>query len=294
MLGDDPELLLVREDELAVGLVAHVELALVLVGPLLRHVVRSVGGAEGVVEEERLVRRDDLRVLDERQRLVGDVDREVVALLRQLRLLDGVVVVGEVGIPLVRLGAEEAVEALEAASERPVLLRRGVVHLVLGAEVPLADDVGVPAELAEHRRDHRALTGNVTAGVREPRRRLGDARHRVRRVVAPCQQTGARRRAERRRVEVRVEQSAVGDPLDVRRLDQATERLHRREADVVEDDVEHVRRILRRHRLRVRLPVGNRVLDVDVDRALERLAHETSPLSDVLATRLAPCLTLRS
>ena len=59
---------------------------------------------------------------------------------------------------------------------------------------------------------------------------------------------------------------AVGDPLDVRRLDQPAVRLHRREADVVEDDVEHVRRALRRRRLRVRLPVGRRVLDVDVDR----------------------------
>ncbi len=245
--------------------------------------MRSVGGTEGVIEEERLVRRNDLRVLDERQRLVGDVHREVVALLRQLRLLHGVVVVGQVGIPLVRLSAQEAVEALEPAAERPVLLRRGVVHLVLGAKVPLPDDVGIPAELAEHRRDHRALTGNVTAGVREPRRRFRDARHRVGRVITPRQQTGTRRRAERRRVEVRVQQSAIGDPLDVRRLDQTTERFHRREPDIVENDVEHVRRVLRRHRLRIRRPIGNRVLDVDIDRALERRAHETSPLSDVLA-----------
>ena len=131
------------------------------------------------------------------------------------------VVVDEVRIPLVRLGAEEAVEALEAAAERPVLLGRGDVHLVLGAEMPLADDVGVPAALAEDLGDHRALAGDVAARVREPRRRLGDARHRVRRVVAARQEAGARRRAERRRVEVRVQQPAVGDPLDVRRLDQA-------------------------------------------------------------------------
>ena len=38
---------------------------------------------------------------------------------------------------------------------------------------------------------------------------------------------------------------ALGDALDVRRLDQAAERLHRREADVVEDDVEDVGRAVR-------------------------------------------------
>ena len=52
----------------------------------------------------------------------------------------------------------------------------------------------------------------------------------------------------------------VGDPVDVRRLDHAAERLHRRVADVVKDDVERVRRPFRRDRLRVRRPVGNHTL----------------------------------
>ena len=177
VLRDDASLLLVREHELAVGLVAHVELALVLVRPFLRHMVRSVGRAGRVVEEERLLRRDHLRVLDERKRLVGDVHGEVVALLRQRRLLDRVVVIGDVGIPLVSLRAQEAVEALEAAPERPVLLCRRHVHLVLWVEVPLADDVDVEAALAEHLGEHRALAWDVAAGVRKARRGLGDARH---------------------------------------------------------------------------------------------------------------------
>ena len=42
---EDPQLLLALEHQLPVGLVAHVELALVLVGPLLRRVVRSVARA---------------------------------------------------------------------------------------------------------------------------------------------------------------------------------------------------------------------------------------------------------
>ena len=109
---------------------------------------------------------------------------EVVALLGGRRLLDGVVVVDEVGVPLVGLRAEEAVEPLEAAPERPLAPRRGQVHLVLGAQVPLPDHVGVPAPLAEHLGDVAALEGDVPARVREPGRRLGDAGHAVRRVVA--------------------------------------------------------------------------------------------------------------
>ena len=61
--------------------------------------------------------------------------------------------------------------------------------------------------------------------------------------------------------------------VDVRRLDQTAVRLHRREPNVVEDDIQDVRRAVRRHRLGVRLPVRGRVLDVDVDLAVEHLAH---------------------
>jgi len=127
-----------------------------------------VCGARAVVEEERLVRRDSVRVLDELDRLVGEVDRQVVAVLGQRRLGRRVVVVDQVGIPLVGLAAEEPVVALEAAAERPLPLRRGEVHLVLGAQVPLPDHVGVPATLAQHLGDVGALERDVAVRVRKP------------------------------------------------------------------------------------------------------------------------------
>ena len=215
--GHDAELLLVGERLLADRLVAHVELALEPVDPLLRRVVRRVAGARRVVEEERLLRHDRLRVADELERLVRDVVGEVVALLRGARLVDGVVVVDEVRVPLVRLGAEEPVPALEAAAARPVPSRRGEVHLVGRAQVPLADHVGVPAALGEDLRQHPVLGRDRPARVREPDRRLGDARHAVVRVVAPGEQAGAGRRAQRRRVELRVANALRDDPVDVRR-----------------------------------------------------------------------------
>ena len=77
---DDPQLLLAGERLLADRLVAHVELALELRDPLLRHLVRRMAGAGRVVEEERLLRRDHLGVLDELERLVGQIHGQVVAL----------------------------------------------------------------------------------------------------------------------------------------------------------------------------------------------------------------------
>ena len=272
----DPHALLAVEHELAVALVAHVERALVLLDPLLRCVVWSVRRAGAEVHEERLVGRDHLRVLDELERLVGQVGGEVVAVLGQRRLVDEVVVVDEVWIPLIRLAPEEPVVPLEASADRPVALRRRHVHLVGGHEMPLAEHVRVPAALAEHLGERRALERDVTVGVGVSGRRLGDARHAVRRVVASGQERRACRRAERRRVPVRVREPVLCETVDVRRLDQTTPWLHRREADVVEDDVEDVRRALGRHGLQVRLPVGDRVALVDVDDPLELLAHRVS------------------
>ena len=88
VLRDDAQLLLPREHLLAVGIPAVVELALVLVRPLLGHVMRRVHRAGAEVHEERLVRRDLLGVGDEADRLVHQVLGQVVALFRRLLGLD--------------------------------------------------------------------------------------------------------------------------------------------------------------------------------------------------------------
>ncbi len=73
--GYDAHLELALVDDLAVLVPAHVKLALVLIRPLLGHVVRGVPGAGGVIQEERLVRRGDMRILNELDGLVGQVRR---------------------------------------------------------------------------------------------------------------------------------------------------------------------------------------------------------------------------
>ena len=271
---DEPELLLAGQGLLAHGLVAHVEAALVLVRPFLRGMVRRVGRSGRVIEEERLVRGDRLGVADELDRLVRDVDRQVVALLRGLRLIHRMVVVDEIRIPLVRLGAEEPVPALEPAAARPVAPGGREVHLVRRTEVPLADHVGVPAELSEDLRQHPVLGRDDGAAIGEAGRTLGDARHAVAGVVAPGQQARAGRGAQRGRVPLRVAHAVGGDAIDVGRLDRAAIAVHRGEADVVEHDVHDVRRAVGRPGCPERFPVRDGVADVDVDRALERLRHD--------------------
>ena len=131
--GHDAQLLLPREGPLAVGVPAVVELALVPVRPLLGHVVRGVRRTEAQVQVERLVRVDLLGVGDELDRPVDEVLGEVVALLGRRRRLDLVVVVDQVGIPLAGVAAEEAVEALEAAAQRPAVVGPGGGLLVARA-----------------------------------------------------------------------------------------------------------------------------------------------------------------
>ncbi len=80
--GHDAEFLLPREDPLPKHVPTVVEPSPVPLGPLLRNVVRSVCGAGGEVQEERLVGCEDLLLPHPRDRLVGQVLGEVVALFR--------------------------------------------------------------------------------------------------------------------------------------------------------------------------------------------------------------------
>jgi hypothetical protein len=75
-----------------------------------------VAGAGREPEQERPVAVDGAQVVQELDGVVGEVLGEVVALLGPAGRIDLVAVVDEVGVVLVGLGAEEAVEALEAAA----------------------------------------------------------------------------------------------------------------------------------------------------------------------------------
>ena len=184
---DDPEFLLPGEHLLPVGVPSVVENARVPVRPFLGHVVWGVGGAETQVQVERLGRVDLLGVGDEPDRLVDQVLAEVVPLLRCPRRLHLVVVIHQVGIPLAGVTAEEAIEALEAAPERPPVIRARGGLLVARRQVVLPDQERAVAVLDQHLRQEAVLERDdaVVPGVAAGQ--LGDAGHRVAVMVAAGQ-----------------------------------------------------------------------------------------------------------
>ena len=139
--------------------------------------------------------------------LVDEVGGEVVALLGRRRRLDLMVVVDQIGVPLAGVAAEEPVEALEAAAERPAVVGPGRGLLAARDQVPLADHVGVVALLEQDLRQEAVLERHVAVVAREAGGELGDARHRVAVMVAARDDARPARRAQRRRVHVVVAQA---------------------------------------------------------------------------------------
>ena len=240
--GHHTELLLPGEDLLAQHVPAGVEPAPVLVGPLGGHVVRCVGGAGGVVDEERLVRGQGLLLPDPVDRLVGHVLGEVVPLLGRPGRFHGRRSLVDSRVVLVGLAADEPVEVVEAAPARGPGIERpdgaGLPRRYLVALAELRSRVAVQTQRLGHRRtrvrSHRVVTGRRG-------RQLRDDAHPHRVVVATGQQRGASRRAQRRGVEPVVLQTPGSQPLRRRRVAWATERTRGSEAHVVEQDDEHVR-----------------------------------------------------
>ena len=232
--------------------------------------VRRVRRTRRVVDEQRPVGRDRLLLVDVADRLVGQRIVERVAALHALRHdhLDAVVVAVEGRRPLVGLRRHEAVEVVETLQRRPAVKRAGDARFPVGHVVVLADPERAVAVLAQDLRDGRRALRDLAgvAGVRGAH--LGDhaGAHRV--VVAPGDQRGAGRRAQRRGVEARVAQPHVGDAVEARRGDLPAERAPRAIARVVDQHQQHVRRA--GGRLDERELVGRGILVGAADVPLER------------------------
>ena len=237
-----------RQHPLAIRLIAGVELALVLVDVRLRAMMRRVvgAGAEPQVPRPRRVR--GVMVAEHAQRFIRQILGEVIALFRAVRLVDELVVVDEIRIPLVGLAAEKAVEAIEALLQGPLLPRRTRGDVLLRHVVILAEPERTPPVVLEDLRHRRALERNASVRAGESVRTLGNRRHAVQVMVASGQERGASRRAQRRRVPLRIAQAAIGQFLERRHVDAAAERRPRGQAGVVVQHEQDVRRALRRLR----------------------------------------------
>ena len=84
-----------------------------------------MGGTEGGVEEERAIGAHRHGVVHELDRPVDDVLADVVALIGAPRRVDVVVVVGQRRAELVGLAVEEAIEAIKAPLQWPLVVGAG-------------------------------------------------------------------------------------------------------------------------------------------------------------------------
>src|SRR5262249_13592586 len=148
--GHHARLLLLRESLLAKFVPAHVELALVASPETVWHLMRRMRGAIRHVRKERPIGRGRLLFPDPRDRLVGQVFTQVIALLRGLWRIDACSAVEQHRLELIHLAAEKAVELLEACASRPAIewTRDALFpgrHLMALAELPGV----VPVELED-------------------------------------------------------------------------------------------------------------------------------------------------
>lgn len=130
--------------------------------------MRGVPGAGGVIQEEGLIWRVDVGVLDELDGFIGQVDVQVIAFLRRFGHGNRVVVVGQIGEELVGVAAQETIVAFETASQRPAVEGAGSRGFFRRGQVPLADGKGVVPMLQQHFRKkavfkaHIAIVGRIT------------------------------------------------------------------------------------------------------------------------------------
>src|SRR5580704_8542550 len=113
---NDTQLFLACDGFFAELVPALVELAFVLIGPLLWNVVRSVGGTRREVNEKWLVGHECFLLPDPVDGLLGHVLHQVIALFGRFLHLDGVGAFIERWVPLMGLAANEPVKIFESSS----------------------------------------------------------------------------------------------------------------------------------------------------------------------------------
>ena len=201
--GNNSQPFLIGENLLAHGIPAHVELALEFFDPLRLRLVRRVAAAGNVVDEERLVGRSGVELLDVFDRLVRHVGGEVIVGFADPRK-NLPVVLEQIRRPLVGLAAHEAVEVVKTHSRRPLVERAGDGVLVGWRVVVLAEPRRGIAVVFEDPADGRVILADDRVIARESGRQLGDDAEAPGVMIASGDQRRPRRRAQRGRIELRV------------------------------------------------------------------------------------------
>ena len=269
----DTELLLAGEGLFAQPVPSLVELALVLVGPVLRDVMGGVAAPGRVVDEERLVRLLGAHAVEPFDGPIRHRVGEVVRILRVVVALGGtddLLVLRKARIPLARSSAQDPVEVVEPPAVRPAVQRPGRTLLAVGRQVPLAEARRAVAVLPQDPGQRHTIAGQRGGVAGEPARELPDRAEADEVVVPAREQRGPRRRAQRGHVEPVVAQATRGELRVAGCLYRAPERARVAEAGIVDEHHQHVRRPVRRGGMADEVPVGLGALERPVGHPRER------------------------
>src|SRR5262249_60942879 len=126
---------------------------------------------------------------------------------------DEAIVLHQIGVPVVGLAAQEAVEAIEAFLERPLAAACSGGDVLLGDIMVLAQPEGAVAVVLKHLPDGGALRGEPPLRAGEASRPLGDAGAAVEVVVAAREERRAGGAAERGGGALAVQQAGMVQPV---------------------------------------------------------------------------------
>ena len=153
------------------------------------------------------------------------------------------VIVSQVGEPLVGLTAKETVITLKAAAQWPAVEGTCRSALFCRRKVPLADAESVITVFQQYFWEHPVLEGHAPIIARITGGCFHDRRHTTGMVVAPGQDAGPRGGTQGGGVHVRVAQTVLRQAVNIGRVDQSTKSRHLPIADIVQDEENHVGRI---------------------------------------------------
>ena len=181
--------------------------------------MRRMAGAERDPGQPRQIGPVGDVIADEADRLVDQIGGQVIAVGVGPRGINMCVVGDELRRILIGLGIEEAVEAVEAAPERPAVERTGRAALGQRRHMPFADHVVAIGVRAQHLGDGAGLARDLAAITGIAGIEIGEAADADRMMVASGEQRRTRGRAHRRGVEAGIAQAFGCQPIDGRRPD---------------------------------------------------------------------------
>src|SRR6185437_5275601 len=203
------------------------------------------------------------------ERLVRQIFREVITLLRCVRLLNEMVVFHQVGIPVVGFTTKESVEAVEALLQWPLGPAGAACYVFRWNVVVLSQPERAEAIILKHLANGAALRREPSRGSGKSICALGNGGAAIHMMVAAGEKRGTCRGTERSSVPLRVPESAIRQPLQRRHIDAAAKWRPCGQASIVVEHDQDVGCSSGRSLERIWCPVGFGIANVEFDDAFE-------------------------